>query len=79
MRRITTVLLFSSVALLAACGTSRTERAISGGAIGAGSGAAAGAILGGDVGTGAVLGGIAGAATGAATEADDIYLGDTPF
>ncbi len=67
--------LLASLAL-AACGSSRTDRALSGGAIGAGIGAGAGALTGGHVGTGAILGGAAGAATGALTDKDDINLGD---
>ncbi len=50
---------------LAACGTTRTERAASGGLIGAG----AGALIGGDV-TGALVGGAVGAAGGYATGED---------
>ena len=54
---------------LAACGTSTTDRALSGGALGAGGGL----LLGGS--TGALLGGGAGAATGALTKESDINLG----
>ena len=73
-------LLLGGVALtaLAACGDTPGERALSGGAIGAGTGAAVGAAAG-DTTTGALLGGAAGAAAGALTDEDDIYLGDTPF
>lgn len=60
---------------LSACGTTRGDRAISGGAIGAGAGAAVGAVTGMGVGTGAVIGGAAGAATGVLTDPDDINLG----
>lgn len=56
------------------CGTSKTERALSGGAIGAGAGAVGGALTGGSPWTGAVIGGAAGAATGALTDKDDINL-----
>ena len=59
-----------------ACGETKGERAISGGAIGAGAGAATGAITGGSVVGGAVLGGAAGAATGALTDEEDIDLGE---
>ena len=59
---------------LAACGTSKSERALSGGAIGAGVGAVGGAIVGGSAITGAVVGGAVGAATGAVTDKDDIDL-----
>lgn len=61
--------------LLAACGASKQDRAISGGAIGAGVGAAAGALTGSSVLGGAVLGGAGGAAAGALTDQDDIDLG----
>jgi osmotically inducible lipoprotein OsmB len=59
---------------LAACGSSTSDRAISGGAIGAGVGGAAGALTGHTLG-GAALGGAAGAATGALTNEHDIDLG----
>ena len=58
---------------LAACGSSTSDRAISGGAIGAGVGGAA-ALTGHTLG-GAALGGAAGAATGALTNEHDIDLG----
>lgn len=51
---------------LAACGDTMGERALSGGAIGAGAGAAGGALAG-HAGTGALIGGGVGAATGALT------------
>ena len=51
---------------LSACiGDTRGERALTGGAIGAGAGALGGAMLGYDPLTGAVIGGAAGAAAGA--------------
>ena len=68
----------AALTALAACGTEPGERALSGGAIGAGTGAAVGAIAG-DTTTGALVGGAVGAAAGALTDEDDIYLGDTPF
>ena len=55
--------------VLAGCGTSTTDRALSGGAIGAGSGF----LLGGT--TGALVGGGAGAAAGALTDSSDVNLG----
>lgn len=61
---------------LAACGDTRGERALSGGAIGAGVGAAGSALTGGSPWTGAVIGGAAGAATGALTDKDQINLED---
>ncbi|MGE3474554.1 MAG: YMGG-like glycine zipper-containing protein [Rhodospirillaceae bacterium] len=61
----------SAVALIAlsvtACGETRGERALTGGAIGAGAGALGGAALGFDPLTGAVIGGAAGAVAGAAS------------
>lgn len=63
-----------SLVMLAACGTSTTDRALSGGAIGAGTGAVGGALLGEPV-AGALIGGAAGAAAGAFTDADDVDLG----
>jgi hypothetical protein len=51
---------------LAGCGHSAGERALTGGAIGAGGGALAGAALGNPL-AGAVVGGVAGAGVGAAT------------
>jgi hypothetical protein len=60
---------------LAACGSSTSDRALSGGAIGAGAGAVGGALLGSPV-EGALLGGAVGAGAGALTDEDDIDLGD---
>ncbi len=64
------------MAALAACGTTKGERALSGGAIGAGVGAVGGALVGGSPTTGAIIGGAAGAAVGAVTDKDDINFGD---
>ena len=60
----------------AGCGSTHTERGLSGGAIGAGVGAAGSAIVGGSVAGGAILGGAVGAATGILTDRDDIDLGN---
>jgi osmotically inducible lipoprotein OsmB len=62
--------------ILTACGSSKTDRAISGGGIGAAAGAGTSAITGGNLVTGGLLGGAAGAATGALTDEDDVNLGD---
>lgn len=62
--------------LLAGCGSTTEERALSGGAIGAGVGAGAAAVTGGSVLGGAILGGAGGAAAGALTDEEDINLGD---
>jgi hypothetical protein len=64
-----------SLLALAACGHTTEDRALSGGAIGAGAGALGGAVLGGSPLTGALLGGAAGAAGGALTKDSDIDLG----
>ncbi len=68
----------SVLALLAACGHTTGDRAVSGGLIGAGVGAAGSAIVGGNVGTGALIGAGVGAAGGALTSDRDIDLG-TPI
>jgi osmotically inducible lipoprotein OsmB len=57
-----------SIMLLTACGTSNTDRALSGGAIGAGIGAVGSSVTGGSPWTGAAIGGAVGAATGALTK-----------
>lgn len=61
--------------ILSACGTSTSDRALSGGAIGAGVGAVGSSVTGGSPYTGAIIGGAVGAATGALTDEDDINLG----
>jgi osmotically inducible lipoprotein OsmB len=62
--------------VLAACGSSTSDRAISGGGIGAAAGAGTAAVTGGNPLTGGLLGGAAGAAVGGLTDEDDIDLGD---
>ena len=66
--------LAAAMLAVAGCGETRTDRALSGGAIGAGAGAVGGALMG-SPGTGAVLGGAAGAAAGGLTDKDQIDLG----
>jgi len=70
----------ASVALLAmtlaACGNTKSDRALSGAGIGAGVGAVGSAVTGGSPWTGAIVGGAVGAATGAMTDKDDVDLGD---
>jgi hypothetical protein len=61
---------------LSGCGSSTSDRALSGGGIGAAAGAAGAAVTGGSTVGGAVLGGAAGAAAGAATDEDDVDLGE---
>lgn len=71
--RITTSLLV--LAMLTACGDSKTDRALSGAGIGAGVGAIGSAVTGGSGVTGALVGGAVGAAAGGLTDKDDIDLG----
>jgi len=63
------------LALLSACGNSRSDRALSGAGIGAGVGAVGSAIVGGGVLPGALIGGAVGAAAGGLTDKNDINLG----
>lgn len=66
--------LLVSVGALSACGTTTSDRAISGGAIGAGVGAVGGYLLGSPV-EGALIGGAVGAGTGALTKPETVDLG----
>jgi len=63
-------------AALAACGTNPTDRALSGGALGAAAGATGAALTNGSPGTGALIGAGIGAAAGALTDSNDINLGN---
>jgi osmotically inducible lipoprotein OsmB len=63
-----------SLLALGACGSSTTDRAISGGGIGAGAGAIGGWLLGAPV-EGALIGGAVGAGAGALTNENQINLG----
>jgi hypothetical protein len=74
-RSLLSALLVCGALGLAACGSSTTDRAVSGGGLGAAAGAGVGAITGGSVVGGALLGGAAGAATGALTDKDQVNLG----
>lgn len=64
-----------ALSLLAACGTSKSDRALSGAGIGAGTGAVGSALVGGNPAAGALIGGAGGAAVGALTDREDIDLG----
>ena len=70
-----TAAIVAVLTLLAACGTTKTDRALSGAGIGAGVGAVGSAVTGGNVGTGAVVGGAIGAATGALTTQQQLDAG----
>lgn len=60
--------------VLAGCGQTVGDRALSGGAIGAGAGAIGGLLLGSPA-TGAAIGGAIGAAAGAVTDNSEVNLG----
>lgn len=66
--------LATSVLALGACGTNPTDRALSGGAIGAGTGLVGGALLGAPV-AGMAIGALGGAAVGALTSPDQVNMG----
>ncbi len=74
MRHFKLGLILATCALVSACGYSKTDRALSGGAIGAGVGAAGTALAGGSPWTGAAIGGAAGAITGAVTDPNKVNL-----
>ncbi|MGE5546804.1 MAG: hypothetical protein ACM33T_07900 [Solirubrobacterales bacterium] len=76
MQRISLVAVALTALALAGCGTTKTDRALSGGAIGAGVGAGTAAVTGGNVLGGAAIGGAGGAAAGALTEKKDLNLGE---
>jgi hypothetical protein len=66
--------LLGATLLLSACGTTPQDRALSGGALGAGGGAAIGAMTGNPL-AGALIGGAGGAAAGALTSPNQVDLG----
>jgi hypothetical protein len=70
-----TVTMIAAVMLLAACGNTKSDRALSGGGVGAGIGAIGSAVTGGNPLTGAVIGGAVGAAAGGLTKEKDVNLG----
>ena len=73
-RTVFAMLVASSVGALAACGNTTGDRALSGGAIGAGVGGVGGLIVGAPL-EGAIIGGVVGAGTGALTTPRQINLG----
>jgi hypothetical protein len=74
MSRTACALLFTAV-LLAGCGSTTEDRALSGAGIGAAGGAAVGAVTGLSILQGVALGAVAGGATGALTDESQIDLG----
>lgn len=75
MKRLSYLAILGLPLLVAACGSSQSDRTLSGAGLGAGVGAGAAAITGGSVLGGAVLGGAGGAAAGALTDEKDVDLG----
>ena len=75
MKNSTLALILGTTLLISACGTSKSDRALSGAGIGAGVGAVGSAVAGGNPVTGALIGGAVGAGTGALTDKNDINLG----
>jgi hypothetical protein len=75
-RKLITPIALATMVALAGCGYSPGQRALSGGAIGAGGGAIVGAATGLGPGTGALIGAGAGALTGAATTHQQLNLGN---
>lgn len=67
--------LLAAGVLLSACGTTTTDRTVSGGLLGAGTGAIIGSVTG-SAGNGALIGGLGGAAIGALTSSRDLNLGE---
>jgi osmotically inducible lipoprotein OsmB len=78
MKFLYTTVAVTALMLISACGETTTDRALSGGGIGAGVGALGSGISGGSPMTGALVGGAVGAAGGALTDEEDINLG-TPI
>ena len=62
--------------LISACGDTSGQRALSGGAIGAGAGTVGAVLFHGNPMAGLIIGGAAGAVTGAVTNKSQINLGD---
>ncbi|MDE2581233.1 MAG: hypothetical protein KGL52_06340 [Rhodospirillales bacterium] len=76
LRKVLVPAMLTGLALaLAGCGYSPGSRALSGGAIGAGTGAIIGAVAGGSPATGALIGGAVGAVGGAVTNPNTVNLG----
>lgn len=70
--------LFGTAIGLSGCGYTPGSRALSGGAIGAGTGAVIGAVTGTGPAGGALIGGALGAVAGAVTNPNTINLGHAP-
>ena len=80
MRRNQSLIILALVLpIVAACGYSKEDRALSGAGIGAAAGAVGGALVGGNPVAGAAIGGAAGAVTGAVSDPDRLNLGRPPW
>jgi Flp pilus assembly protein TadD len=75
MKKITITSLAALAVLVSACGETKSDRALSGGAIGAGVGAVGSSLVGGNAIGGALIGGAVGAGAGALTDKKDVDLG----
>lgn len=73
--KVLSIAVIASALMVSACGSTKSDRALSGGAIGAGVGAVGSSITGGSPVTGALIGGAVGAGAGALTDKDDVDLG----
>jgi hypothetical protein len=73
------IVLWVAALALAGCGVTPGRRAVSTGALGAGTGAAIAAIAGGPIGLGAAIGRAAGMFGGSATPPQAAYLGPSPI
>jgi osmotically inducible lipoprotein OsmB len=78
INRLGPILLVLAPLVLGGCGVTPGCRAVSTGALGAGTGAAIAAIAGGPIGLGALIGGATGAFAGAATPPQSASLGPSP-
>ena len=74
MKQIITATVALALLSLSACGNSTSDRALSGGGIGAGVGLVGGALVGAPL-QGALIGGAVGAGTGALTDSSQINFG----
>jgi len=74
IRPMTSAMIFAAALALTGCGSTTSDRALSGAAIGAGAGAVGGVLIGSPA-TGAAVGAAAGAAVGGLTDEHDINLG----
>lgn len=75
MNKLSVISVATIALLVSACGQDKGDRALSGGAIGAGVGAVGSSLVGGSAVGGALVGGAVGAGAGALTDSKDVNLG----